>query len=93
MAPAILAEADKVTSAKVSRAMRLFGQCDDNMKMVVLHGLGGRIPIDRTTGGFSAAGLRKLFEGADLIDSLDSLIDDMQYDVDACAKDVAENDK
>lgn len=76
---ALLAEADKATSAKVTKAMRLFSRVDDTYKMIVLqHGLGGRVPIDRATGGISARGMRVLFENADLIDGLDSLIEDME---------------
>lgn len=83
----LLAEADKATSAKVTKAMRLFSQVDDTMKMVVLHGMGGRVPIDRATGGISARGMRVLFENMDLIDGLDSVIEDMEYEVEAAAKD------
>lgn len=71
---ALSAELDKTTSAKVTKAMRLFNRVDDTYKTIVLQG--ARLST-RSTGEL-ARSIRMHFETMDLLDTLDSAIDDME---------------
>ena len=62
---------------KVNKAMSLFKLCDNDMKQVVLHTTGFR----GTLSFFGEEMLREHFDTMDLLDSLDSAIEDMEYDI------------
>ena len=54
--------------------MQLFIRCDDTYKFIVLHTTG-------FTGELTAKNLREHFDVVDLLDGLDSLIEDMEDDI------------
>lgn len=60
---------------KVKEAMQLFIRVDDDMKRVVLFGSGFK-------GEVTAQRLRDHFDTMELLDELDSAIEDMQWDLD-----------
>lgn len=70
----MLAEIDKATSVKVTKAMRLFNRVDDTYKSIVLQG--ARLNTGSTDK--LARSIREHFEMMDLLDMLDSAIEDME---------------
>lgn len=75
----MLAEIDKATSAKVTKAMRLFMQVDDVYKGIVISGT--QFDRDPRKSGYvrlTAPALREWFDTLDTLDELDNLIDDME---------------
>jgi len=72
---AISNKLDAECSEKAKKAIELFNQCDSGMQSTVIHASGFR-------GKFGYATLLTHFETMDLMDSLDSCIEDMQDDID-----------
>lgn len=69
------AQLEAETNEKITKAMRLFVRCDDTYKGIVLHVLG----IDGPP--LTAQRLRDNMDTLDLLDGLDSLIEDMEWDI------------
>lgn len=59
---------------KVTKAMRLFVQCDGVYKGIVLYNTGFK-------GALTAESLREHFDTLDLLDQLDHAIEEMEYEV------------
>jgi len=59
---------------KIKKALELFSQCDDDMKMVVLYSSGLK-------GVVTPESIQELFDTLDLMDMLDSAIEDMEFDI------------
>lgn len=76
----VLLEAESAASEKITKAMHLFMQCDDIYKGIILRELRPKLPL-------TGKSLREKFDTLDLLDSLDDLIYDMQYDISARAED------
>jgi hypothetical protein len=70
----VLAEAEKASSEKVTKAMRLFVRLDGFGKRCTLHASG-------FSGRLNAVTLREHFDTLDLMDGLDILISDMEGDI------------
>jgi hypothetical protein len=73
----VLAEMDRLqaeASEKVSRAMHLFSQVDDTYKRVALLGW---------SGPKTPRGIRDYFDILDLMDELDNLIFDLEYEIES----------
>lgn len=70
------AEIQAELNPKLNQAMRLFSECDNAMKSVVLTVIG-------FSGLLTAKSLRDHFDTIDLLDGLDDLIENMQEDIDA----------
>lgn len=60
------------TNTKVDKAIRLFIRCDDIYKRIIFHNI-GRVS--------NAKELRDKFDTMDLMDSLDDLISDMEFEL------------
>ncbi len=75
---AYLKELDKALeqeqNEKVKKAIQLFIRVDANMKNVVLYASG-------FSGIITAKNIREHFENMDLMDALDSAIEDMEWDL------------
>lgn len=62
------------TDAKIKRALELWMKCDHTYKRIVLHSSG-------FSGDLNGKTLRDHFDTMELLDSLDSCIEDMEYDI------------
>jgi len=70
----LIEQVEKEANEKIKKAMQLFIRCDDEMKSVVLYASGFR-------GQVTAKRLREHFDTMELMDSLDSAIEDMEFDL------------